>query len=231
MGRRAVITIDGPAGAGKSTVGRLLAQTLGYHYLDSGALYRLVAWQVGRLGVNPSDESDLTVLLEGLETQIITDDGGFHIWYGGRELSQELRTPNVSDLASQVAKVPRVRRWVTKRLRALAQDGGVVAEGRDLGSVVFPDAQAKFYLDAALPVRAARRRREWQEQGADADLQDALAALAERDRRDQHRSESPLTIPPAAQYIDTSHLTPAEVVARCLDFIRRVTGEEPEAIS
>lgn len=228
MGQRAVITIDGPAGSGKSTVGRLLAQRLGYQYLDSGALYRLVAWQAYREGLDPADQTALKALLASLAPQLVADSQSFRIRLEGRELAGELRTPEISRVASQVAKVPEVRQWVTERLRKLAKNGGVVAEGRDLGSVVFPQAQVKFYLDASLTVRAERRRREWRDQGAETDLQATLTSLAERDRQDQNRQEAPLIMPAGAYYIDTSHLTPAEVVAYCLKVIAHNTSRKKQ---
>ncbi len=219
MGERAIITIDGPAGAGKSTVGRLLALSLSYLYLDSGALYRAVAWQAGRLGLDLSNPEALSDLLAEFKPEVTSDKEGFHLWVNGQEISKELRTPQVSRAASQVAGLPRVRRWVKERLRHLAQAGGVVAEGRDQGTVVFPEAEYKFFLDAALPTRAARRRQDWQ--GADPPLmENIMAEVAARDRQDETRAEAPLAIPQGAIFIDTTDLSIEEVLRQCLARIR-----------
>lgn len=215
-----IITIDGPAGAGKSTVARRLAQALNYRYLDSGALYRAVAWQVRETGLNPADAPALERLLQEFRPAIAAKVQEFRLTVGGRDITRELRIPEVTQAASRVATQAPVRRWVGEALRRLARDGGVVAEGRDLGSVVFPDAAVKFYLDADLTTRAARRQQEWQESGVDAELAGTLQDMADRDNRDQNRTVAPLTVPEGAHYVDTSSLTPEEVVARCLDAIK-----------
>ena len=157
MGKGAIITIDGPAGAGKSTVGRRLAQSLHYLYLDSGSLYRAVAWQAGRLGLDLNDPGALAAFLPGFQPELRADGAGFHLLIDGREVREEIRTPEVSRGSSLVAKLPVVRQWVKEHLRWLARNGGVVADGRDQGTAVFPEAEFKFYLDAALSTRAARR--------------------------------------------------------------------------
>lgn len=216
MGPARLITIDGPAGAGKSTAARGLAKALGWTYLDSGAFYRLVAWQAVRQGVNPEDEGAVAGLLPQLAPEPGEDEKGFFLHLDGLRLSKELRTPEVSREASRVAKLPAVRRWVTEKLRHLAQGRQVVAEGRDLGTVVFPEADLKLYLDADLAVRAARRQQEQAALGAGGDLTATLAALAARDAQDQNRTEAPLKVPEGALIVDTSRLSPEEVVARCL---------------
>lgn len=215
-----IITIDGPAGAGKSTVARRLAQALKYRYLDSGALYRAVAWQVRQTGLNPADAPALERLLQDFRPVIAAGSQEFRLSVGGRDITRELRTPEVTQVSSRVATQPRVRSWVGEALRRLAREGGVVAEGRDLGSVVFPDAEVKFYLDADLTTRAARRQQEWQESGIASGLAGTLQDMAARDHRDQNRSVAPLTVPVGAHYVDTSSLKPDEVVARCLDAIK-----------
>ena len=216
MGKRAVITIDGPAGAGKSTVGRLLAQALGYLYLDSGALYRAVAWQASKLGLDLSDPKAISKFLKNFQPQVASDGQGFHLLVNGEDISVELRAAWVSRAASQVAVLAVVRSWIKERLRHLGQNRGVVAEGRDQGSVVFPEARYKFFLDADLKTRARRRRQDWQEAGSPPPLEEIMAEVAARDRQDETRAEGPLTVPQDAILIDTTNLTVAEVVRQCL---------------
>ena len=220
MGKRAIITIDGPAGAGKSTVGRRLAQTLHYLYLDSGSLYRAVAWQAKRLGLEPGDPEALAAFLPGFQPEIRAREAEFHLLIDGREVREELRTAAVSRDASKVAKLPVVRQWVKEHLRRLVKDGGVVADGRDQGTVVFPEAEFKFYLDAALRTRAERRARDWQGDGDPPDLEEVRWDLAARDRQDENRAAAPLRVPLEAMVIDTTDMTVDEVVERCLNQIK-----------
>jgi cytidylate kinase len=220
---RVIITIDGPAGAGKSTVAKLLAVALNYLYVDSGALYRLVGWQAAENHLDLDDARALSAFLESLQPEVAADTQGFHLFLNGREISRVLREPRVSREASRVAVLPPVREWVTARLRHLAANGGVVAEGRDLGTVVFPRAKAKFYLDASLETRASRRRQDWQNE--DASPEKVARELAERDRRDSTRAAAPMRVPADALVIDTTDLNPEEVVRQCLARIREVFPE------
>jgi small subunit ribosomal protein S1 len=222
VGSRGIVTIDGPAGAGKSTVARLLAQSLGYLYLDSGALYRAVAWQAQQLGLDLERDETLEEFLGGFAPELTADSRGFHLVIDGAEVSQGLRSPTVTRESSRLAARPLVRRWVKDRLRHLAANGGVVAEGRDLGTVVFPGATHKFYLSAALATRAERRRREWQGEGEPPSLVNVMADIAARDLRDETRDEAPLRVAEDAGVIDTTDLSIEAVLQQCLARIRGV---------
>ncbi|MEJ2069187.1 MAG: (d)CMP kinase [Syntrophobacterales bacterium] len=225
MDHKITITIDGPAGVGKSTLGRRLAQSLGYRYVDSGALYRVVAWQARQIRLDPADREALAQMLVDFRPQVTAASQGFHVAVAGRDITQELRTPEVTQSASLVATQPQVRHWVNQLLQNLARDGGVVAEGRDLGSVVFPDAAVKFFLDADLATRASRRQKEWQNSGGSSDLSNTQSDIAARDHRDKTRGTAPLAVPQGAHYLDTTNLQPEEVVTQCLAIIR----ESPRA--
>lgn len=222
MGLRGIITIDGPAGAGKSTVARLLAQSLGYLYLDSGALYRAVAWQTQQLGLDLDHESTLAEFLADFAPEVRADSRGFHLVIDGAEVSEALRSPAVTRESSRLAAEPLVRQWVKDRLRHLAANGGVVAEGRDQGSVIFPGATHKFYLSAALATRAERRRREWQGKGDSPSLVNMMADIAARDLRDETRDEAPLCVPEDACVIDSTDLSIEAVLQQCLARIRGI---------
>ena len=227
MGPKRIVTIDGPAGAGKSTVGRLLAQSLGYLYLDSGALYRAVALKTRRAGLDLDDAEALGQFLEGFHPEMKADTRGFHLVLDGLEISDEIRSEEVGRDASRVAVLPVVRRWVKERLRYFGRNGRVVAEGRDQGTAVFPEARWKFYLDASLATRAARRRQDWQRDGEPPDLTAIMADLAARDHRDETRSEAPLKVPGDAMVIDTTELSIEQVVAQCLAVISDQPDHKP----
>jgi cytidylate kinase len=216
VGPKGIVTIDGPAGAGKSTVGRLLAQSLGFLYLDSGALYRAVALKAGQSGLDLGASAALEAFLPGFKPELQADGAGFRLFIDGVEVSAALRTPEVSRGASVVAKLPAVRQWVKEHLRWLARNGGVVAEGRDQGTAVFPEARWKFYLDAALSTRARRRQKDWRGGEDPPSLEETRRELAARDRQDATRDAAPLRVPEGAKVIDTTELTVEQVVARCL---------------
>jgi len=199
--KKLIITIDGPSGAGKSTMARSLASALGYTYIDTGAMYRAVAYAYRR-DEKPTDlEAFLDRLLLrfefGKETRVFLD---------GEDISRAIREPDVSMLASSLSQNPRVRAYLTRLQREMGKDGGVVLEGRDTGSVVFPEAELKFYLDADLRERARRRLIELQGRNQGAVLEKVEGEMLKRDRDDSERDIAPLTRPEGALYIDTTGL-------------------------
>jgi cytidylate kinase len=210
-----IIAIDGPAGAGKSTIARSLARRLGVTYIDTGAMYRAVALWALRARISLDDMHKLEQLAR--EARIEFD--GDHLKLNGEDVTAAIREPEVTDAASKVSAVPGVRRAMRQEQRRIGAESAVVMEGRDIGTVVFPEAQVKIYLDADPTVRAGRRAGET---GADPSL--VARELAERDRRDRSRREAPLIQAPDAEYIDSSRLTPEEVEEAILKIIRRRTS-------
>lgn len=203
-----VITIDGPAGAGKSTVAAALARRLGFTLVDTGALYRGLAWATQEAGVAPEDGPALRALLERTSVRL---DGG-RVLVDGRDVSAEIRTPAISRLTSRLTTLGAVRDKMTPIQRGLAAAGGVVLEGRDTGSVVWPEAEVKFYLDADLETRARRRRDELVARGQEAELVSVREEVARRDRQDMERALAPLVRPAGAVVVDTTGRSIAEVV-------------------
>jgi CMP/dCMP kinase len=209
-----VITIDGPAGSGKSTAARRLAEALGIAYLDSGATYRAVALKAIAAGADFADEPALERLARGAGIRLLPGPRGTRVFLDGRDVTADIRTPEVSARASELARLPAVRAILVELQRRLAAElGDIVAEGRDQGSVVFPDADVKFYLDAAPAVRAGRRREELLAAGREVAAEEVLRDVLRRDERDRTRDASPLVQPPGALVVDTSNLDIDEMVA------------------
>lgn len=211
-----VIAIDGPSASGKGTVAQAVARTLGFHYLDSGALYRLVALDALNRGVDPGDEAALTRLAAGLDAAF--EDG--EVFLGERRATEAIRTEECSAAASRVAAVKGVREALLDRQRAFRRPPGLVADGRDMGSVVFPDAGLKVFLTASLATRAERRHKQLKDKGIAANIATLLTDLAERDARDAARALAPLKPAPGARILDTTGLTVGEAAAAVLDWYR-----------
>jgi CMP/dCMP kinase len=207
-----VVTIDGPAGAGKSTVAKQLARTLGYRLLDTGAIYRSVALVAVRRGVPWSDAESLAGLARDLDIRFEFVGDVNHVFLGDEDVSAAIRTPEISQGASQVSAHPPVRAALLDLQRRLGAGGGVVVEGRDTGTVVFPQAQAKFFLIATPEERARRRVAELAQRGVNVDHARTLAEITERDTRDAGRDVAPMKPAPDAVLIDSSAMTIDEVV-------------------
>jgi cytidylate kinase len=208
-----VIAIDGPAGAGKSTVSRRLAQVLGYRYVDTGAMYRVIGVLAAERDIDLSDGARLATLCDGTHIEFIERDGGVCTYVDGRDLTVAIRTPAAAQCASKVSAVPAVRERLVAQQRAMGAAGGVVMEGRDIGTVVFPDATVKVFLDASRAERAGRGARETHGAAAAADIAEMEREIAERDVRDRTRAHSPLRPADDAVVVDTTDKSIEEVVA------------------
>ncbi len=220
-----IVAIDGPAGAGKSTIARTVAARLGCVYIDTGAMYRAVALWALRRGTDWSDMHRLEQL--AAESDIaLTSDG--RILLNGEDVSEAIRNPDVSQGASKVAVVAGVRRAMVAKQRAIAEGQSVVMEGRDIGTVVFPEAQVKIYLDASPETRARRRALELAAKGLPANEQEIAAEMRQRDARDSSRADSPLRQAPDATYLDSSGLSVDEVVEAILAVVRARTSNGKE---
>jgi cytidylate kinase len=211
-----IVAIDGPSGAGKGTVARALAARLGYRHIDTGAMYRALAWKALRDGVDLGDETALAALAE----RSAFDVEAGRIAIDGHDVRMAIRTPEIDKAAAAVARHPAVRRVLVDRQRALGEGRGVVMEGRDIGTVVFPDADVKIYLDASPEERARRRAADPAHTSSkDARLSDVATALAERDKSDSTRAVSPLAVASDAIVIDTTGLPVERVVEQVLTFV------------
>ncbi len=215
-----VIAIDGPSASGKGTVAQAVALALGYHYLDSGALYRVVALVALQKGVALDDEAALTAVAEALDARF---DRG-EVYLAGRRVTDEIRTEACSAAASRVATVPGVRRALLAQQRAFRRPPGLVADGRDMGSVVFPDARLKVFLTAGPEARAERRYNQLKDKGIPVSIDTLLLDLRERDARDAERTAAPLRAAPDARCLDTTRMTALEAAAVVLGWYRG-TGE------
>jgi len=217
-----IIAIDGPSGAGKSTAAQRLAYRLGYRYVDSGALYRAVGWLVCEHALPLEDPDAIVVCLQRIPIELTFSNGTLQVWVGGQCVTAQLRSEAVARAASAVATIPGVRQVITAQLRQLGGQADMVMEGRDIGTVVFPDATVKFFLDASPTVRGQRRLQEMQQGGSTVTLGQVVEAMARRDSQDRARATAPLMRSPDARAIDTTDLTVDEVVQTMLSEIQCV---------
>ena len=215
--KKLIIAIDGPSGAGKGTIARTIAASLGYRHIDTGAMYRAVGWKADADGINLDDESAVAALAE--RAAVVVEGGVVSI--DGHDVTRAIRTPEIDRVAAAVAQLPRVREVLVARQRKSGEAGGVVMEGRDIGSVVFPQADVKIYLDASAAERARRRANDPLHTGGQAGTAAVAASIAARDQSDSTRTASPLTIAPDAVYIDTTELPIDRVVDTVMALVRQ----------
>ena len=218
-----VVTLDGPAGSGKSTTARAVATRLGFRHLDSGALYRALTLALLESDTPEDEWDDLTEeAMRSLDVQVRPRDGGFEVVVGGRPVREELRTPEVTSRVARLASLAASRATLLTLQRSAGAHGRLVADGRDMGTVVFPDAEVKVYLVADLPERARRRLRdEGVSEPTDDDVERQSAAIADRDRQDSEREHSPLRVPDDAHLIDTTRLEFEEQVRAIVELVRQ----------
>ena len=215
-----VVTIDGPAGAGKTTVSRILAKRLGYKYIDTGALYRGVALSVKESGINPEDKDALSDLCGKLDLKFENNESGLRLMLNGADVSQQIRTPEITMLASAVSAKPVVRQFLLDVQRRLGKEKGAVFEGRDMGTVVFPEAEVKFFLDASLTQRTHRRYLELKSDSK-VTIQQVETDMRKRDHNDSTRNLAPLKPAKDAIIMDSSKISADQVVEKMLSHIEK----------
>jgi cytidylate kinase len=225
LGKTITIAIDGPAGAGKSTLARRLAERLGYLYIDTGAMYRAVALWAKRLGVSWDDAARLEQLAR--ESCIELCSGG-RVRLNGEDVSEAIRDPDISEGASRVSAIPGVRRALVEKQQQMGREASVVMEGRDIGTVVFPEAEVKIYLDATPEERARRRMKDLAARGLEAEFSRVLEEMKRRDERDSTRADSPLRQAPDAIYVDSTGMSEDEVEQALLKIVRERTSNGKE---
>lgn len=217
--KKLVIAIDGPAGAGKSTIAKILSEKLGYVYIDTGAMYRAVSWAVLKSGKDVTEENILAVAKD-IEVRLENTDSGLHVFADGNDITNEIRTPEVTKIVSMVAMLAPVREKMVHLQRKMAEKGAVVMDGRDIASHVLPNADLKIFLTASIEERASRRYKEMAAKGFDVELSELQKDIAARDKADSERKVSPLVKVPEAILVDTTGMTIDEVVEKILDMCR-----------
>lgn len=228
MGKIITVAIDGPAGAGKSTLARRLAERLGFLYIDTGAMYRAIALSARRLGIGWDDAARLEKLAREARIEL---PGGGRVLLDGEDISQEIRDPEISEGASRVSAIPGVRRALVEKQQQMGREASVVMEGRDIGTVVFPDAEVKIYLDATPEERTRRRLKDLAARGVQAEFAQVLSEIQRRDERDSTRADSPLRQAPDAIYVDSTSMNEDEVEEALLKIVRARTSNGKEVTS
>lgn len=216
-----IIAIDGPSAAGKSTLAKRLAKDLGFTYLDTGGMYRALALKVLREGIDIGNDGALTELIGRTAIDLVVTEGKLKVLLDGEDVSHEIRTPEVSQMASKASTLEMVRRWMLVLQRGFGRRGNVVAEGRDIGTVVFPDAEVKIYLDASAQERARRRVEELRQAGRQVSLDETLREMWERDKRDSERDLAPLRKADDAIAIDSTSVDAETLAQRVMQQIRK----------
>ncbi|WP_295235628.1 (d)CMP kinase [Veillonella sp.] len=216
--QRIAVAVDGPAGAGKSSISKVVAKKLGYLYIDTGAMYRAVTWAVLQKGITPTDEAAVTALLSTLTLRLEPTDEAFTVFVNGDDVTEAIRSQAVNQAVSQIASIKAVRQFLVAQQRAMATSGGVILDGRDIGSVVLPKAELKIYLTASVDARAKRRWLETKDKET-ISLEDIKASVMARDEMDTNRKESPLVCVPEAIVVNSDNLTFDETVERMIQLI------------
>jgi cytidylate kinase len=223
-----VIAIDGPAGSGKSTTAKLVAKTLGYQYIDTGAMYRTLAFKVIKSGIKIDDVDKISRLAKSVKINFERLNDEQHIFLNGEDVTEEIRTPEVTNASSPISAIPAVREVMVDLQRKIGKNVGIVMEGRDIGTVVFPDADVKIFLIASLNERAKRRQADLQKKNINVDIYNLEREILTRDVRDSSRNNSPLIKARDAREIDTTDITIDDQVKRILDIVQAKCGISPK---
>lgn len=227
MARKLIITVDGPAGVGKSSVSKALSQKISYVYLDTGALYRAVAYKVAESGISADDREAISEFCQNIDISLQRDDAGMKILANGDDITDRIRTEEIGILASTVSAIPMVRKKLLPIQRKAGSGGGIIAEGRDMGTVVFPDADVKFFINAQIQERAKRRYLQLVKRGVEADFEDIKSGILVRDRQDTKRNIAPLRPAEDAFILDTTDMKMGEVVEKMIGLIKEKTKTSP----